>query len=61
MLGLRVVGFIWVRLVDSSAPWVSFGRALGVVSFIRARPGGHRVHSGSLGSFRRAHGNVVFI
>ena len=41
------------HLVDSSAPWVSFGsfgRALGVVSFIRARRGGHRVHSGSLGA-----------
>ena len=38
-----------------------FGRALGVVGFIQARPGGRRVHSGSLGLFWRTLVIVVFI
>ena len=52
--------YIFVRLVNSVAlqlPWGSFG----LVSFIRARPGGLRVHSDSFGSFRRSPGVVGII
>ena len=57
---LRVVGFILVRLVHTGAPLVSSGSSV-FVWFILARPGGGRVHSCSLGSFRLVLGVVGFI
>ena len=50
---LGVFGFIRVRSVRSGAPVRSSGSFV-FVGFIRARPGRHRVHSCTLGSFRRA-------
>ena len=47
LLAAGVVGFICVRLVNSSEPRGLFG----FVWFIQARPGGRRVHSGSFGTF----------
>ena len=69
---IAVVGIIRVGLVHAGAPWGrwvhsgwlgSFGCALVALSasfvdvgFIPARPGGHRIHSDSSGSFGRALG-----
>ena len=57
---VAVVGIIWVVLVQSGAPWGSSGSLL-VGAYIRALLGGHRDHSGSLGSFGRSLGFTGFI
>ena len=41
------VGFILVCWVHWGAPWGSYGLS-GVAGFIEVRPGGRRVHPGSL-------------
>ena len=57
---MGVVGVILVRWIYSGAPCGSSG-SFGFVGYIRPRPGGRRIHSGSLGSFVRALGVVGFI
>ena len=57
---LQAVRVIRIRWVRSGAPWGSTG-IFGVVGFIRVRPGGSRVHAGSLCSFGRALEVVGFI
>ena len=57
---LRVVGFIWGRMVHRGAPLGSLG-SFGVVGSIRVCPGGRWVHLGSLGSFGCALGVIGYI
>ena len=54
---MGVVGVILVRWIYSGAPCGSSG-SFGFVAYIRPRPGGRRIHSGS---FVRALGVVGFI
>ena len=61
MRGLVVVGFTWVRGVESGAPWWSLGSSGRAVGVVGARPGGRRDHSGSLGSFECHQGAVGLI